>query len=55
MADRNKGKNLIRLKCSGCKRNNYYIWRKRTAETKLAIKKFCKWCKKNTTHKESKR
>jgi len=47
--------NLLRLKCSICKRANYYTSKnKKTVEKKLEFKKFCKWCKKSTTHKEAK-
>jgi len=46
---------LIRMKCSVCKRANYYTSKnKKTVEKKLAYKKFCKWCKKTTAHKEAK-
>ncbi|HAU07528.1 MAG TPA: 50S ribosomal protein L33 [Candidatus Yanofskybacteria bacterium] len=47
--------NLIRLKCTVCKRANYYANRnKKKVERKLEYKKFCKWCKKSTPHKEAK-
>ena len=46
---------LIRLKCSVCKRANYYTRKnKKKIERKIELKKFCKWCKKNTVHKEAK-
>ncbi len=46
---------LIRMKCSVCKRPNYYTTKnKKTVERKLGFKKFCKWCKKSTLHKEAK-
>lgn len=50
---------LIQLKCGTCKRINYYIGKSKgkdpkSAEKKLELKKFCKWCKKHTIHKESK-
>lgn len=47
--------NLIRFKCGVCKRANYYSTKnKKKVERKLEFKKFCKWCKKRTTHKEAK-
>ncbi|HEY4527512.1 MAG TPA: 50S ribosomal protein L33 [Candidatus Paceibacterota bacterium] len=47
--------NLIKLRCSGCKRDNYYTSKnKKKVERKIELKKFCKWCKKRTAHKEAK-
>ena len=47
--------NLLRLKCTVCKRANYYTSKnKKKVERKLEYKKFCKWCKKQTPHKEAK-
>ncbi|MDO8557774.1 MAG: 50S ribosomal protein L33 [bacterium] len=47
--------NLLKLKCQKCKRSNYYSSKnKKKVERKLALKKFCKWCKKHTEHKEVK-
>ena len=46
---------LLRLKCTVCKVPNYYTTKnKKTAEGKLALKKYCKKCNKNTPHKEIK-
>lgn len=50
-----KKANLIRLKCSLCNRANYYKWRKKGADKKLELKKYCRWCKKHTLHKESRK
>ncbi|GIW66399.1 MAG: 50S ribosomal protein L33 [Candidatus Parcubacteria bacterium] len=50
-----KTRNLVRLKCSQCQRANYYYWKKKGAEKKLELNKFCKWCKKHTKHKESRK
>ncbi|MDA1334571.1 MAG: 50S ribosomal protein L33 [bacterium] len=48
--------NLIRLKCSECKRYNYYAHKNiRRVEKKLELKKHCKWCKTHTSHKENKK
>ena len=47
---------LIRLVCKTCKRTNYYSRKNRKkVERKIELKKFCKWCKKNTVHKEGKK
>lgn len=47
---------LIRLSCKTCKRVNYWSRKnKKKVERKIELKKFCKWCKKNTIHKESKK
>ncbi|NCO89599.1 50S ribosomal protein L33 [Candidatus Wolfebacteria bacterium CG18_big_fil_WC_8_21_14_2_50_39_7] len=54
MAKSKFSENLIKLRCSVCKRSNYYIRKKKTLERKLELKKFCKWCKKHTLHKEAK-
>ena len=51
-----KKKILIKLQCKDCKRINYYIPKlKKAGEKKLELKKFCKWCKKHTVHKEVKK
>ncbi|OGY59193.1 MAG: 50S ribosomal protein L33 [Candidatus Colwellbacteria bacterium RIFCSPLOWO2_12_FULL_44_13] len=47
--------NLIRMKCTACERFNYYTRKnKKKVERKIELKKYCKWCKKHTPHKESK-
>ncbi|MBI5079376.1 50S ribosomal protein L33 [Candidatus Wolfebacteria bacterium] len=55
MAKSKFSENLIKLKCVGCKRFNYYTRKKKSLEKKLELKKHCKWCRKHTTHKETKR
>ena len=48
--------NLIKLQCTECKRINYYSHKNRkTLKNKLELKKFCKWDKKSTLHKEMKK
>ncbi len=48
--------NLIKLQCTICKRINYWSSKnKRKVERKIEIKKFCKWCRKHTAHKETKK
>ncbi|MEK7587134.1 MAG: 50S ribosomal protein L33 [Patescibacteria group bacterium] len=47
---------LFRLACSKCKRTNYWSRKNRKlVERKIELKKFCKWCKKRTVHKEGKK
>ncbi len=53
MAKVKRSDNLITLRCSVCKRRNYYSHKnKKTVERKVELKKFCKWCRKQTVHKE---
>jgi len=48
--------NLIKLQCKECKRINYWSRKnKRKVDRKIELKKFCKWCKKQTVHKETKK
>ncbi|PIR96749.1 MAG: 50S ribosomal protein L33 [Candidatus Doudnabacteria bacterium CG10_big_fil_rev_8_21_14_0_10_41_10] len=48
-------KHLVKLVCTECKRSNYYSNRNpKSVKEKLALKKFCKKCRKRTDHKESK-
>jgi len=51
----NKNRNLVKIKCSECNSINYYYWKKKGAEYKLNLKKYCKNCKKHTSHKETKK
>ena len=45
----------ITLACSDCDRRNYTTTRnKKKQQTKLEIKKYCRFCRKHTTHKETK-
>ncbi|HEY9584808.1 MAG TPA: 50S ribosomal protein L33 [Candidatus Paceibacterota bacterium] len=47
---------LIKLACTKCKRINYWSSKnKKLVERKIELKKFCKWCRKSTVHKESKK
>lgn len=48
--------NLIKIKCENCGRVNYWSHKnKRKVERKIDLKKFCNWCRKRTTHKETKK
>ena len=56
MAQSKFSENLVKLKCSACKRVTYYVHKNvKKVEGKLALAKYCKWCKKHTSHKESKK
>ncbi|HVN26703.1 MAG TPA: 50S ribosomal protein L33 [Candidatus Paceibacterota bacterium] len=45
---------LITLRCSVCKRRNYYTNKnKKQVERKIELQKFCPWCSKKTLHKEA--
>lgn len=47
--------NIVKLKCSECKRVNYYSKRnKKKLKEKLELKKYCKFDRKHTVHKEIK-
>ena len=49
-------KALTKLACTVCKTTNYFVKKtKATSEKKLELKKFCKWCRKHTVHKEGKK
>jgi large subunit ribosomal protein L33 len=54
MAKVKRADNLITLRCTVCKRKNYYVHKNRKqVERKIDLKKYCKWCKKSTPHKEA--
>lgn len=47
---------ILALSCETCKRKNYTTTKnKKNVKDKLKLKKYCKWCKKHTAHKETKR
>ena len=46
---------IVTLSCTECKRKNYSITKnKRTKPDKLEFKKYCRFCKTHTLHKETK-
>ncbi|HEY5601141.1 MAG TPA: 50S ribosomal protein L33 [Patescibacteria group bacterium] len=50
-----KGKSTyVRLACSVCKSQNYTTTKTRETQEKLALKKFCKFCRKTQPHVELK-
>ncbi len=56
MAQGKFSENLIRLRCDVCKKLNYFTHKNRKkVERKLALKKYCRYCRKRTVHKESKK
>ena len=45
----------IQLQCTVCSRINYTTFRnKKTNTTKIVKKKYCRWDRKHTEHKEAK-
>ena len=45
----------ITLECTDCKRRTHMTSKNKKNDTdRLEIKKYCKFCKKHTTHKETK-
>ena len=48
-------RDLISFVCDGCKRKNYTSSKNKKKTTdKLEFKKFCRFCRKHTSHKEGK-
>jgi len=48
-------RDIITLACTECKRRNYMTTKnKKTMSEKLELKKYCKFCKHHTVHKETK-
>ena len=45
---------IVTLGCADCKNKNYTFQRGKKKEFKLEIKKFCRCCGKQTSHKEVK-
>ena len=49
------GKDKVVLACSECKQRNYFTTKHKKHEPdRLQMKKYCKFCKKHTLHKETK-
>ena len=48
-------RDIVILACTDCKRRNYNTTRnKRKTTDRLEMKKYCRWCRKHTPHKETK-
>ena len=46
---------IVSLECGTCKNRNYSTTRNKRVHTeKYKIKKFCRFCRRHTEHKESK-
>jgi len=55
MAKKSSGPEKIALQCAECHRKNYTTQKnKKNTQGKLELKKFCRWEKKHTVHKETK-
>ncbi|MCL2818710.1 MAG: 50S ribosomal protein L33 [Actinomycetia bacterium] len=45
---------LVTLACEDCKRRNYTTKKnKMNNPERIEFKKYCRWCKKHTVHKET--
>lgn len=45
---------IITLQCSECKRRNYTTAKnKRNDPDRLELKKYCRWCRQHTSHRET--
>jgi len=45
----------ITMQCTECKSKNYITYKSKTNTTgRVELKKYCKFCKKHTAHKETK-
>ena len=48
-------RSIITLACTECKQRNYSTTKnKRTMQDRLELKKYCKFCRAQTLHKETK-
>ncbi|MBK7971990.1 MAG: 50S ribosomal protein L33 [Deltaproteobacteria bacterium] len=48
-------RDIITLACGDCKRRNYTTTKnKKRTPDRLAFKKYCRFCRKHTEHKETK-
>ncbi|MDD5066031.1 MAG: 50S ribosomal protein L33 [bacterium] len=46
---------IVTLECEACKNRNYTSTRNKKLKTeKIKVKKYCKFCRKHTLHKETK-
>ncbi len=45
---------IITLACTVCKRRNYVTQKnKKNDPDRLELRKYCKWCRKHTPHRET--
>ena len=48
-------RNIVILACTECKRRNYNTTKnKRKTTDRLEFKKYCRWCRTHTPHRETK-
>jgi large subunit ribosomal protein L33 len=48
-------RDIITLSCTACKQRNYTTTKnKKTTPQKLEFKKYCRFCRSHTAHKETK-
>ncbi len=48
-------RDIITLSCGECGRRNYTTTKnKKIKQERLELKKYCRWCRKHTAHKEVK-
>jgi large subunit ribosomal protein L33 len=46
-------RDIVHLQCTECKRRNYTAGRnKKKQTTKLQLRKYCRFCRQHTLHKE---
>ena len=46
-------RDIVHLQCTECKRRNYTATRnKKQQRTKLQLRKYCRFCRRHTPHKE---
>ena len=45
---------FVFLECTSCKNRNYTTFKRQKAGYKLEKKKYCRFCRKHTSHKEHK-
>ena len=45
---------IITMQCGECKRRNYNtVKNKKNDPDRLELKKYCRWCRKHTPHRET--
>lgn len=55
MAKKTDNRSLVCLVCTECKQKNYNTPKNKTnTPVRIELNKFCKFCRKNTVHKEEK-
>jgi len=48
-------RDIITFECTECKRRNYTSTKnKKTTTDRIELKKYCKFCRRHTNHKETK-